>query len=61
MADPSFVVGIDLGTTNTVISYVDTRDDPDEQEIRVLPIPQHTAPGVIEDAENLPSFLYLAA
>lgn len=56
-----YVVGIDLGTTNTVISCIDTSVDPEEQEVRVLPIPQHSAPGVLEDAESLPSFIYLAA
>jgi hypothetical protein len=61
VSDSRFVVGIDLGTTNTVISYIDTSVDAEEQEVRVLPIPQHSAPGVLEDAESLPSFIYLAA
>lgn len=53
-----YVVGIDLGTTNSVVAYapVDGSD-----EIRVLPIPQLIAPGTTEAAPQLPSFLYLPA
>ena len=61
MPNARYVVGIDLGTTNTVLSYIDTEQDVEEQDVRVLPIPQHSAPGVVEDRESLPSFLYLAA
>jgi len=51
-----YVVGIDLGTTNSVVAYapVDGSD-----AIRVLPIPQLVAPGTTESAQQLPSFLYL--
>ena len=51
-----YVVGIDLGTTNSVVAYapVDGSD-----AIRVLPIPQLVAPGTTELAQQLPSFLYL--
>ena len=53
-----YVVGIDLGTTNSVVAYapVDGSD-----EIRVLAIPQLTAPGTVEPSAQLPSFLYLPA
>ena len=63
MSDARYVVGIDLGTTNTVISYVDTeaQEDGGEAEIRLLPVRQLVAPGVVEAKETLPSFLYLAA
>jgi len=60
MSDARYVVGIDLGTTNTVISYVDTEAEGDA-EISVLPVRQLVAPGVVEAKETLPSFLYLAA
>ncbi|NOQ36372.1 MAG: Hsp70 family protein [Methylococcaceae bacterium] len=58
---PRFSVGIDLGTTHCVISYVDlakTNDDHIEQQ--VMPIPQLTSAGVVEDKNQLPSFMYLA-
>jgi molecular chaperone DnaK (HSP70) len=59
-----YVVGIDLGTTNSVLSYIDTAGlEPDEPlpAPKVLPIPQIVAPGQVEARPTLPSFLYLAA
>lgn len=53
-----FVVGIDLGTTNSVLAYAPADGS---EAIRVLPIPQLTAPGTVEAAAQLPSFLYLPA
>jgi len=61
VSDSRYVVGIDLGTTNTVLSYIDTQKAPDEQRVEVLSIPQVSAPSVVEKKESLPSFLYLAA
>ncbi|MCQ8103748.1 Hsp70 family protein [Methylomonas sp. SURF-2] len=54
-----YSVGIDLGTTHCVISYVDLRHDGDEVALAVLAIPQLTAPGTIEEKSQLPSFTYL--
>jgi molecular chaperone DnaK (HSP70) len=51
-----YVVGIDLGTTNSALCYVDTQEQP--WQIRVLPVPQLVAPGQIEPRETLPSFHY---
>ncbi len=52
-----FVVGIDLGTTNSAVAYVDTQAaDP---KIEPLPILQVVQPGVVEERPTLPSFLYL--
>lgn len=53
-----FVVGIDLGTTNSVLAYAPY--EVDEPKLTVLEIPQLVAPGVIETRTTLPSFLYLA-
>lgn len=56
-----FCVGIDLGTTHCVMSYVDLiATDEDHIEQDVIAIPQLTAPGVVEDKLQLPSFLYQA-
>lgn len=51
-----YTVGIDLGTTNTVVSYFET--EADFPRIQLLPIEQHVEAGVVEDREQLPSFLY---
>lgn len=55
-----YAIGIDLGTTNSVLSYVDLEEDPDNPTNQVFPIPQLAAPGVVEEHEQLPSFLYQA-
>jgi molecular chaperone DnaK (HSP70) len=57
-----YSVGIDLGTTNSVVAYtsLDTELKPGETpELHLLPIPQFVGPGQIESRESLPSFLYL--
>ncbi len=56
---PRYSVGIDLGTTHCVVSYVDLSDSGDEVAQEVMPIPQLTQPGEVEDKLQLPSFLYL--
>lgn len=53
-----FVIGIDLGTTNSALSYVDTGAGT-EPKARVFSIPQVVAPGVVEERGLLPSFMYL--
>ena len=59
MSDSRFVVGIDLGTTNSVVGYVDLQSDQDDPAQTILSIPQLTQPGVVENRNQLPSFLYL--
>ena len=58
MAGSRFIAGIDLGTTNCVLSYRDTSTG-DEGRIEIFGIPQITAPGEIEASELLPSFIYI--
>jgi hypothetical protein len=53
-----FVVGLDLGTTNSALAYVDTGAG-DSAKVKAFPIPQVVAQGVVEDRPLLPSFLYL--
>jgi molecular chaperone DnaK (HSP70) len=56
-----YSVGIDLGTTHCVLSYLDLHTSEDQQPVlSVLAIPQLTAPGSIEEKTQLPSFMYLA-
>ncbi len=54
-----YVVGIDLGTTNCALAYVDLKATGPELEIKVLEIPQLVGPGRLGKREVLPSFLYL--
>lgn len=53
---PRFVVGIDLGTTNSAVCYVDTAEP--SWSVAVFRIPQLVAPGQVEERETLPSFHY---
>jgi hypothetical protein len=52
-----YVVGIDLGTTNSVVAYAPLGVD--NPEVQLLAIPQLVAPGTIENRTSLPSFAYL--
>jgi molecular chaperone DnaK (HSP70) len=53
-----YLIGIDLGTTNSAVAYVDTRAaDP---RVRVFEVPQLVAPGEVAPRRQLPSFVYLA-
>ncbi|OYP39124.1 Hsp70 family protein [Rhodopirellula sp. MGV] len=55
-----FCIGIDLGTTNSVVAFAEISDDKRVQpELKLLPIPQLIAPGQVETRLSLPSFLYL--
>ena len=52
-----FVVGIDLGTTNSALAFVDTAAGPDAP-VETLRVPQLVAPGEVEARDTLPSFHY---
>lgn len=53
-----YIIGIDLGTTNSCVSYVDTQDS--KLAIQQLRLPQLIAPGYVEAQATLPSFCYLS-
>ena len=59
MGESRYIVGIDLGTTNTAVAYVDTADG-DTAAVRMLELPQLVRLGHVEARQTLPSFLYLA-
>ena len=60
MIESRYVVGIDLGTTNTALAYLDTAEpDPEARRVQFLEIPQLVNPGVVKPRPLLPSFLYL--
>jgi hypothetical protein len=52
-------IGIDLGTTNSALAYIDPADGGDTPEIHVQETPQYVAPGRVEALRTLPSFLFL--
>src|SRR5260370_505074 len=58
MTQSRYVVGIDLGTTNSALAFVDTNAG-DEAQPEVLGIPQVVRQGQVEERPLLPSFLYL--
>lgn len=58
-SQPRYILGIDLGTTNSAAAFVDTWiESPSLESLR---IPQLVSPGVVESRETLPSFLYRPA
>lgn len=56
-----YVIGIDLGTTNSVLAYAPLPDDKTAPppKVELLKVPQLVAPGEMESRTTLPSFLYL--
>lgn len=61
-AVPKYVIGIDLGTTNSGVAYAEILADPDPfapANVQLLAIPQLTNPGEVREEDLLPSFLYL--
>jgi molecular chaperone DnaK (HSP70) len=53
-----YVVGIDLGTTNSVVAYADTSAG-DTPALQVFAVPQLVDAGTVEPRSLLPSFLYI--
>jgi molecular chaperone DnaK (HSP70) len=54
-----YLIGIDLGTTNSVVAYIDTHSGIDTSSpIVVFPVPQLVGQGEVRALPALPSFLY---
>ncbi len=55
-------IGIDLGTTNSAVAYIDPGEGEETEfpPVHILPIPQHVSPERVESLKVLPSFLYLS-
>ncbi|HUE70922.1 MAG TPA: Hsp70 family protein [Pirellulaceae bacterium] len=51
-----YVVGIDLGTTNSAVCFVDTEQP--QWQVKVFSIPQLVAAGQVEARDTLPSFSF---
>lgn len=54
---PKYVIGIDLGTTNSALAYASLDADP--ARVEPMTIPQLVNPGEVRDENLLPSFLYV--
>ncbi len=54
-------IGIDLGTTNSALAYIDEREaeDRDFPPVHIFQTPQLVAAGRVEARRTLPSFLFL--
>lgn len=51
-----FIIGIDLGTTNSALAYAPETQD---AEVHLFPVPQLVNPGEVAELDLLPSSLYL--
>jgi len=59
---PQFVIGIDLGTTNSAVAFAGagaTADPHRLPEVSLFAVPQVVNPGEVREEPLLPSFLYL--
>jgi hypothetical protein len=57
---PRYLVGIDLGTTNIAVAYVDTASKAaGGPRLHTFHVPQVVAAGQVQDNDLLPSFLYI--
>lgn len=54
-----YIVGIDLGTTNSAVAFIDTAQP--TLPVQLFSIPQLTASGKVDALPTLPSFCYLVA
>src|SRR5262245_36975392 len=56
-----FLIGIDLGTTNSALAFVDlkSKSKGGRPNVQTFAIPQLVAPGEVGERSLLPSFLYL--
>jgi molecular chaperone DnaK (HSP70) len=59
MSGSRYLIGIDLGTTNSVVAYIDREQSLESQSgIHVFDIEQLAGPGELRKFPALPSFLY---
>ncbi len=57
---PEFIIGIDLGTTNSALAYSSSSTSEEEHPaVSLLPVPQLVNPGETAELDLLPSSLYI--
>lgn len=54
-----YIIGIDLGTTNSAVAYIDKEKN--ASSIQIFSIPQLVSSGRVEPLPTLPSFCYLVS
>jgi molecular chaperone DnaK (HSP70) len=61
MSDHRYIIGIDLGTTNSVAAFVPAPSDQNKesQPIHIFPVPQLVEEGSVAGRDILPSFVFL--
>jgi len=60
VSEARYAIGVDLGTTNCALSYVDlAAGEGASGRQQTMPVPQLTGTGMVQDRNLLPSFLYL--
>src|SRR5690606_15287356 len=59
IARTRLVVGIDLGTTNTALAWIDRQSGRMARTVRPFELPQLTDPGVVRPLRTLPSAVYV--
>ena len=60
MSEARYAIGVDLGTTNCALSYVDlAAGEGASGRQQTMPVPQLTGTGMVQERSLLPSFLYL--
>ena len=57
--DSQFIVGIDLGTTNSALAYCEGNGEAKHARIEIHPIPQIVNPNEVAERTLLPSFLFI--
>jgi len=56
-----FFIGVDLGTTNSSVAYIDRLSESGPTCIKTFMIPQVSSQGIVENFDLLPSFFYFPA
>lgn len=60
LAEPKYIIGIDLGTTHSVLAYTEAQlSEESEPRIGIFSVPQVISPGEVKAQNLLPSFLFL--
>jgi len=60
VSEARYAIGVDLGTTNCALSYVDlAAGEGASGRQQTMPVPQLTGTGMVQERSLLPSFLYL--